>query len=105
MLVLRSRKPWHESSSQPKLPSCIGFQSMFPRPCRLQRFIIEKDLMRLMTEFPEIARIRHSTSKETLRSNLHLLLIGFMLQTRILRIQPRQERGIISVNDEKAHTY
>src|SRR4030095_3262982 len=99
MLVLRSRKPWHESSSQPKLPSCMDLQPMFPCPRRLQGFIIEKDVMRLMTKFPEIAGIRHSTSEETLRSNLHLLLIGFMLQTWILSIQPMQERGIISIND------
>jgi hypothetical protein len=72
---------------------------MFPCPSCLQVFIIEKNLMRLMAELPEIAGIRYSARKEALRPNLHLLLIGFILETRISSIKPIQERGIIRVND------
>src|SRR5690242_927875 len=77
---------------------------MFSCPRRLHVFVIEKNLMGLMTELPEIAGISSSTRKKALRPSLHLFVIGCVCKAGILGIKPMQERRIISINDEKAHT-
>src|SRR5262249_15979908 len=70
----------------------------------LYGFVIYTDVMSLMAELVQIARVKVSPPAQALDPSLHLLPMGLFFQTRVLCIEPLQEFRIIRAKNKKTHT-
>src|SRR5437868_13465083 len=89
-LIFDSGNPWHETSSQTKPPSPVLAppKPMLPRPGLLHIFVVHIDVIRFMTEFLQVVRVKEWPSKEALDTHPHLFGIRPFFQPPVLSIEP-----------------
>src|SRR5262249_16632649 len=73
------------------------------RPRFLHMFVIAIDVIRLVTEFPEIVCVKVWPTKHALHSSPHLFRVELPLQSQVLIVEPLQELRIIHGQDQESH--
>ena len=76
---------------------------MLSCPRLLHELIVGVDVVRFVPEFLQVAGIEIRHPEQALIAGPQLLLVGLLLQTWMLAIEPVQKFGVIGVEEEDLH--